>query len=177
MGKEATPTPDYIKEWETLNVMRVMGGNKQLYAFTTMHGTGFQLAFPNRVTLSIQFGPENYCENKDGSKWLRVGITDKLKASRFRCLSDTAEVAIIDNDGGKEYFITASIWKKLFPDAFMLKEGDADGVTAVFPDEVQGWVHLGEVVVVINALWNMTREEVNKCIHDFPRSDPSKSGK
>ena len=159
MGKESAHPPAYIEEWKRLNVMRVMGGREQLYAFTTMHGTGFQLTFPSGIILSVQFGPENHCENKD-DKWMRVGITDKLKASRFTCLSDTAEVAIIDGNGGKEYFITASIWKKLFPDATMLKEGS---------NEVQGWVHLGEVVAIINALWNMNREEVGKCSQDFPR--------
>jgi len=53
---------------------------------------GFQMTFENGVTLSVQFGPGNYCENRN---------VDDFKAPQksHRWDSKDAEVAILMPDG------------------------------------------------------------------------------
>ena len=60
--------------------------------FQITDGRGFQMTFENGVTLSVQFGPANYCENRS---------TDDFKAPRKTSLwkSKDAEVAILLPDG------------------------------------------------------------------------------
>ena len=60
--------------------------------FQICDGKGFQMTFENGVTLSVQFGPGNYCENRS---------TDDLELPRKKSLwkSKDAEVAILLPDG------------------------------------------------------------------------------
>ena len=60
--------------------------------FQICDGKGFQMTFENGVTLSVQFGPGNYCENRS---------TDDFSAPRKTgCWkSKDAEVAILLHDG------------------------------------------------------------------------------
>lgn len=60
-------------------------------SFTASLNRGFELAFPNGVTISVQWGYGNYCSNRDLSK----GYLETLKeehALRFK--SETAEILI-----------------------------------------------------------------------------------
>lgn len=55
---------------------------------------GFHITFPNRLTVSVQFGPGNYCDNY----YMGIGSGDEEAGERG---STTAEVAVIDNSNGK----------------------------------------------------------------------------
>lgn len=56
-------------------------------------GKGFQLTFINGLTISVQFGPMNYCSNKDLS-------ADMFKTSQTPIVSSyDAEIAIWDSQG------------------------------------------------------------------------------
>jgi hypothetical protein len=62
--------------------------------FHITHGSGFQMTFENRVTLSVQFGPGNYCDCENRS-------TYDLNAPRNtgHWKSKNAEVAILLPNG------------------------------------------------------------------------------
>lgn len=177
---EEAKSAHYRKEWQALNVMRVMGGDEQLYAFTVSGGVGFQLTFLNGLKLSVQFGPENYCENRGAKGSPAAHIT---RAKYFSCTSDTAEVAIIDEyQTHQTAFVTQAIWDcALYRSSMrtysMSLKPPVDGVgphgeTSTHTEgDVRGHVHLDEIMLVMNQLWTMTREEVDSCIQ---KSDPKK---
>lgn len=54
---------------------------------------GFHVVFENGWTVSVQFGPGNYCENRE----LDIGYEDALAGERG---SATAETAVWGPDGG-----------------------------------------------------------------------------
>lgn len=65
--------------------------------FKTCDNKGFQITFPNGVTLSTQFGWGNYCENYD--KPNQFG-DDVFKIQRENgCESNNAEIAIFTSSG------------------------------------------------------------------------------
>lgn len=57
-------------------------------------GKGFQLTFINGLTISVQFGPMNYCSNRDLDK----AISDLRRPSGIVSSYD-AEIAIWDSQG------------------------------------------------------------------------------
>ena len=61
--------------------------------FNITAGKGFQITFENGWTFSVQFGPGNYCSNKDR------GDFDKeiayMKGEVAECEASSAEIAII----------------------------------------------------------------------------------
>jgi len=60
--------------------------------FAICRGRGFHITFKNGVTVSVQFGPGNYCEHYNGD-WREL---EKEKSRRrWECFD--AEVAIWDN--------------------------------------------------------------------------------
>lgn len=59
--------------------------------FSITSSKGFQMTFENGVTVSVQFGPGNYCENRDKD------FNAPNKADRWN--SKDAEVAIILPNG------------------------------------------------------------------------------
>lgn len=65
--------------------------------FKITDGKGFQITFDNGVTVSVQFGIGNYCENRD------TKIKDYSFIEKNRMLgeigSENAEVAIWDKEG------------------------------------------------------------------------------
>ncbi len=65
---------------------------KDQKTFRTCDNKGFQLTFPNGVTLSTQFGWGNYCSNRDKE------IPDYTKP-RPDNFSEDAEIAILGPDG------------------------------------------------------------------------------
>lgn len=68
--------------------------------FNNSNGRGFQIKFPNGVTLSTQFGWGNYCENNSN-----IDI-DKFDKRDWQ--SNDAEIAIIGSNGA---FITSQFRK------------------------------------------------------------------
>lgn len=60
--------------------------------FKITDSKGFQMTFLNGVTLSVQFGPANYCENKNNEDF-----DAPRKTSRWQ--SKNAEVAILLPNG------------------------------------------------------------------------------
>lgn len=58
--------------------------------FTTCMNKGFSLTFENGLTISVQWGPGNYCSNK-GDRY-----DAPENAHQYSC--DTAEIAIMDNN-------------------------------------------------------------------------------
>ena len=68
-------------------------------AFQITDGRGFHITFPNGITVSTQFGPGHYCENR-------------YKEFKSFDGSDTCEVAIWRE--GIEGFITDKILTKAF---------------------------------------------------------------
>lgn len=61
--------------------------------FTACSNKGFQMTFPNGWTVSVQWGPGNYCENKSMSGGWNAPIKEDFWKSR------TAEIAAWDKNG------------------------------------------------------------------------------
>jgi hypothetical protein len=69
-------------------------------------GKGFHLTFDNGLTISVQIGSGNYCENYNNNTNNNTNSYNQL-ASQFSPESKNAEVAIWKTDGGwitKEFF-------------------------------------------------------------------------
>lgn len=62
------------------------------HGFRITDGRGFQVTFENGWTVSVQFGPGNYCENKS----MAIGRDDALAGKRG---SLDAETAVWGPDG------------------------------------------------------------------------------
>lgn len=62
-------------------------------AFSITAGRGFQIQFPTGVMVSVQFGPGNYCDNRD------MASMDEVAAGRRGC--DNAEVALMRSEDGR----------------------------------------------------------------------------
>jgi hypothetical protein len=73
---------------------------------------GFHIVFTNGITLSTQFGPGNYCQNRKLESF--INIPDPLK-------SDNSEIAIYDKDGK---WLTKEMMSDIFKDDFA---GDVHG--------------------------------------------------
>ena len=82
-------------------------------------GTGFQVHFPNRYTVSVVFGPGTYSDHHNTS------FSDLKKEPHE---STSAEIAVFDSNGS---FITARCFKEIFPD-----RGSDDVIGYVSPVEV-----------------------------------------
>jgi len=63
--------------------------------FRNTNGRGFQITFPNGITLSTQFGWGNYCENYEGSE--KLALQEELTKTNWE--SNDAEIAIIGRHG------------------------------------------------------------------------------
>lgn len=61
--------------------------------FRNNDGKGFQITFPNGVTLSTQFGWSHYCENYDH----QLPLDEAIAKTDWE--SDTAEIAMFLPDG------------------------------------------------------------------------------
>jgi len=82
---------------------------RQGLGFTICGGKGFHLTFANRWTVSVQFGPGNYCDNYD----LNIR-TDDVKAGKDG--STTAEVACWSDNGELAYLGSDSVAGHQTPD-------------------------------------------------------------
>ena len=101
--------------------------------FDTCGNHGFHIGFDNGYTISVQFGPGNYCEQYDAS-------FDAPKSSYFWKSKD-AEVAVLDGAGD---FVTGKILDEMKSD---LPRDDVMEIAAsVSPDEV------AKMIAIISAL-------------------------
>ncbi len=64
-------------------------------AFSITMGSGFQIRFPNGYTVSVQFGPGNYCDNYGVNSY--PNFTENVRKAGEDG-SNTAETAILDPD-------------------------------------------------------------------------------
>ena len=101
--------------------------------------TGFQLDFPNGWTASVQFGPGNYCENKNKDRWTNYSIEFME--------SNTAEVAA---------WLTAYTTTRRY---FTFEDGQ----------EVKGWQNTEAVMEFLNMISNLDikKHMVAKRPYDF----------
>jgi hypothetical protein len=93
--------------------------------FAITDGKGFKVTFGNGVTVSVQFGPGNYCGNYNLSYKDRP-LTD----GEFKCKD--AEIAIWDKKGE---WITSKCWARVFHMAhqdMVVGRIDADILPKVF---------------------------------------------
>lgn len=72
-------------------------------------GKGFKMTFKNGVTVSVQFGPGNYCENYS----MGFNEPSEIASNYGELQSEDAEVAAWITDKGNEVWIT----KELIPNA------------------------------------------------------------
>jgi hypothetical protein len=61
---------------------------KHYKGFYITHGKGFHITFPNKWTVSVQFGPANYCDNYNKE----IGREEIASGKEG---SETAEVAVL----------------------------------------------------------------------------------
>lgn len=64
--------------------------------FKATEGKGFQMTFENGWTVSVQFGPGNYCENKMLDF---IDFANKEFANKTSLTSKDAEIAAWDKEG------------------------------------------------------------------------------
>ena len=94
--------------------------------FTSWHNTGFQIILPNHITVSVQFGPGNYCDNRD------TETTWNNPSGIYKCAN--AEVAIIDSLNG--YWLTNQCWKEVFNEELT--------------DDVVGFITSEQLIPILN---------------------------
>ena len=77
--------------------------------FTITGGKGFHLKFENGYTVSVQFGPGSYCENRS------LDYVDFNREPRSKtCESSDAEVAVWDDKGA---WVTQRAWDSVHKEA------------------------------------------------------------
>ena len=112
--------------------------------FAITGGKGFQITFPNGITLSTQFGGVNYCGNRN-HPIVPLGYTDYLG-------SENTEIAVFAGKDKTENWLTKQAYKETFDE-------DLD-------DDVKGYVKLKEWLRILD--WcreykpEKDREEENK---------------
>ena len=106
--------------------------------------SGFMLDFPNGWTASVQFGPGNYCENKNKDRWTNYSIEFME--------SNTAEVAAWRTESRGEGSAHLNEWYKF-----------EDG------QEVKGWQNTEAVMEFLNMISNLDIKKpmVAKRPYDF----------
>ena len=97
--------------------------------FQIVHGAGFKMTFANGYTISVQFRPGNYCDNRDMKAEMDMYRTGSVGPNVpgmpvYQC--PNAEVAVMDPSGE---FIRHPSW--------------------THGDDVKGWVSPDEVAALI----------------------------
>ena len=104
--------------------------------FLATRNKGFRMTFENGFAISVQWGPENYCEKKDED-------FDKPMDERF-WESRSAEIAIIDTNNN-------------------IQENSSVGMISLGRDTVEGWVSADQVAKVITIVQSSkTKEEIQQ---------------
>ena len=101
--------------------------------FRTYMNKGFHIKFSNGITLSVQFGPGNYCEKQNSMDYEKPKKVDRWE-------SENAEIAIWAEGGT---WITKECLKELYPEEEYL-------------NDVKGYVTADEVADIIQ--WCKNKE-------------------
>jgi len=111
--------------------------------FRITQGKGFQVTFDNGWTVSVQFGPGNYCENRDLS----------LLRSVEDCESSTAEIAAWPEGAREPGKSPCDNWH-----VFKVYTDDETG--EVWGKEcVKGWCKADEVLVFMAMIASKPKQE------------------
>ena len=105
--------------------------------FLATRNKGFRMTFENGFAISVQWGPENYCDRKN------EGDFDKPMDERF-WESCSAEIAVIDTNNN-------------------IQENSSVGMISLGRDTVEGWVSADQVAKVITIVQSSkTKEEIQQ---------------
>ena len=105
--------------------------------FLATRNKGFRMGFDNGFEISVQWGPENYCEKRDHTDF------DKPINERF-WESCNAEIAVIDTNN-------------------RMQENSTAGMISLGRDTVEGWVSADQVAKVIAIVQSSkTTEEIQQ---------------
>jgi len=114
--------------------------------FHITRGRGFRLTFDNGYALSVQFGANNYCENR-GKPSTSLGRHDVPESQlETGCTSSNAEVAVFCPDG------------KFYP----ISEHD----------DVEGWLSVDEVAELLDRVRKLTDVPEKDADGKFVERDP-----
>lgn len=110
--------------------------------FKICEGKGFQITFDNGWTVSVQFGPGNYCENRNESLSFYTDIDHRNAVSR------DAEIAAWPErrEGDKP----CEGWYDF--------GGYGEGED-YYPEHVKGWVKPNELLAFLNEIANKPKVE------------------
>jgi hypothetical protein len=97
--------------------------------FRISNGKGFTITFDNGLTLSTQFGPGNYCENRNKYFDLEFSVRSIVAGEKG---SKTAEIAVIGPD----------------------KEWMTEKVLGSGTDDVIGWINVSDWLEIVNKVAN-----------------------
>jgi len=106
--------------------------------FRCCDNKGFQITFANGVTVSVQFGPGNYCEKRDD-----MSYGWRVPATAGDWSSSDAEIAAWGPVVGAPW-LTRQIWEK--------NTGER------LNDDVNGWLNTDQVLTFLN--WAAAWDEV-----------------
>ena len=113
--------------------------------FLATRNKGFRMTFENGFAISVQWGPENYCDRKNEEDF------DKPMKERF-WESKSAEIAVFNKEGRNS----------MIPIAGYTLE-NTDGTEESYTDVVSGWLSTNQVAKVIAIVSSaQTEDEVTK---------------
>ena len=105
--------------------------------FIATRNKGFRMGFDNGFEISVQWGPENYCERRDHTDF------DQPRKEKF-WESKSAEIAIFDTNN-------------------RIQENSSAGMISLGRDTVEGWVSADQVAKVIAIVQSSkTTEEIQQ---------------
>lgn len=102
--------------------------------FKITDGKGFHLTFANGITLSVQFGRANYCEN--------CGISSEKERKMYFSSKDV-EIAIWNGEG-----------------KYLTRIANKDIYGEELHDDVKGWLSVTDIVKFVN--WCENYKEVSE---------------
>ena len=103
--------------------------------FTTTYNKGFQMTFKNGLTISVQWGINNYCDRRDLTKSFKHDMNAEWNES------PNAEIAVWDKDN-TTFDFTSNDWVRGWVGA----------------DEVADWIHITKSASNLSDM----RERVNE---------------
>ena len=105
--------------------------------FLITRNKGFRITFENGFAISVQWGPENYCERRDHTDF------DQPRKEKF-WESKSAEIAVFDTNN-------------------KMQENSSVGMILLGRDTVEGWVSADQVAKVIAIVQSSkTTEEIQQ---------------
>ena len=135
--------------WEWLDESARRNGEMRDKAMRITEGKGFHLDLPNGVTVSVQFGPMNYCDQDVRNAGLNAPA--EAAANREQWGSNLAECAA---------YITGSNLSWVAVPGFTGPIGDEDVET--FYDDVSGYMTIQEVLDFINLASQLVNPKANE---------------